>query len=63
MLDIDFFKQVNDTYGHQGGDAILKATADICKHTVRDIDIAALIGGKEFPMYRAKESGRNRERF
>lgn len=48
MLDIDFFKQVNDTYGHQGGDAVLKAVADICKNTVRDIDIVARIGGEEF---------------
>jgi diguanylate cyclase (GGDEF)-like protein len=48
IIDIDFFKRVNDTYGHQAGDIVLKGVADIISNTVRDIDIAARQGGEEF---------------
>lgn len=48
MLDIDFFKKINDNYGHKLGDAVLKKLADICKKTLREVDIIGRIGGEEF---------------
>ncbi|EDP58743.1 diguanylate cyclase [Vibrio sp. AND4] len=47
MLDIDFFKQVNDSYGHYGGDAVLVMVANILKIYFPD-DIIARLGGEEF---------------
>ena len=49
MVDIDFFKKVNDTYGHQAGDDVLRVVAQCLMEAVReDIDIAARYGGEEF---------------
>jgi diguanylate cyclase (GGDEF)-like protein len=48
MLDIDFFKQVNDTHGHPVGDRILKGVADIIRSNAREGDIAGRYGGEEF---------------
>ncbi len=48
MLDIDFFKRVNDTFGHAAGDMVLKMVAKIVKEMVRTIDVAARYGGEEF---------------
>jgi diguanylate cyclase (GGDEF)-like protein len=48
LADLDNFKQVNDRFGHQAGDEVLKAFADILRETVRDIDVAARYGGEEF---------------
>jgi diguanylate cyclase (GGDEF)-like protein/PAS domain S-box-containing protein len=48
MLDIDFFKKINDSHGHKLGDMVLKKLADICKNTLREIDIVGRIGGEEF---------------
>ena len=48
MLDIDHFKQVNDTYGHQVGDSVLIEIADIMKNHVRSIDVIGRWGGEEF---------------
>jgi len=48
MIDIDHFKQVNDTHGHAFGDIVLKTMASVCRHTLRDTDIFARYGGEEF---------------
>jgi len=48
MLDIDRFKGVNDTYGHDAGDAALKALCETTLATIRNIDVFARIGGEEF---------------
>lgn len=48
MIDIDYFKQINDTFGHQVGDDILKAMASVVQRQVRDVDILARYGGEEF---------------
>lgn len=48
LIDIDYFKKVNDTYGHPVGDAVLKGVADKIRNTVRTIDIPARYGGEEF---------------
>lgn len=47
-LDIDHFKQVNDTYGHDAGDLVLQAVAHLFKACMRDGDLAARMGGEEF---------------
>ncbi|PWF44995.1 sensor domain-containing diguanylate cyclase [Massilia glaciei] len=48
MLDIDYFKKVNDTYGHQGGDAVLKELAALLMASIRSSDVACRYGGEEF---------------
>lgn len=51
IVDIDQFKQVNDTFGHQTGDTILKKVCSIIKSTIRKTDIAARWGGEELAIY------------
>ncbi|MGB5867886.1 MAG: GGDEF domain-containing protein [Arcobacteraceae bacterium] len=48
MVDIDFFKQVNDTYGHATGDEVIKTLGTIMKESIRDSDMAVRYGGEEF---------------
>lgn len=48
MMDIDFFKQVNDTHGHKAGDSVLKKLGEVCKQTLREIDVIGRLGGEEF---------------
>jgi diguanylate cyclase (GGDEF)-like protein/PAS domain S-box-containing protein len=48
MMDIDFFKQINDTYGHKVGDNVLKKLAEVCHATLRKTDIIGRVGGEEF---------------
>ncbi|CAN5925286.1 hypothetical protein BH11MYX4_BH11MYX4_25040 [soil metagenome] len=48
ITDIDFFKKVNDTYGHDVGDVVIKGIADILKRQKRTTDVVARFGGEEF---------------
>jgi diguanylate cyclase (GGDEF)-like protein len=48
VLDVDHFKQNNDTHGHLQGDDLLRSLADLLKRGVRDTDIVARWGGEEF---------------
>ncbi|MFT7052586.1 MAG: diguanylate cyclase (GGDEF)-like protein [Psychromonas sp.] len=50
MLDIDHFKHVNDTYGHDVGDKLLFSVADSCRKCTRTIDVFARLGGDEFTL-------------
>ena len=48
MFDIDHFKKINDSYGHQAGDAVIQQTAELVRQCTRDADIAGRYGGEEF---------------
>jgi len=51
MLDIDFFKKINDTYGHIVGDKVLIEVGKKIREGVRDYDIVARFGGEEFIVF------------
>jgi diguanylate cyclase (GGDEF)-like protein len=53
-LDLDGFKAINDKYGHEAGDAMLRAAAEIIRSQVRTTDTAARLGGDEFAILFAK---------
>lgn len=67
MTDIDFFKGVNDTYGHAVGDLVLKTIAKIIRGQLREYDIAGRYGGEEFsillPFTKIEEAKRVAERL
>jgi diguanylate cyclase (GGDEF)-like protein len=48
LFDLDYFKQINDQYGHQMGDEVLRATAAVIRGRVRETDLPARVGGEEF---------------
>jgi diguanylate cyclase (GGDEF)-like protein/PAS domain S-box-containing protein len=48
MLDVDFFKKINDNYGHKAGDTVLKKLAEISLGTFREVDTVGRLGGEEF---------------
>lgn len=61
LFDIDNFKEINDTYGHQVGDEVLIQVADLIKESIRENDIGARWGGEELAIYLPKvtlETGR-----
>jgi diguanylate cyclase (GGDEF)-like protein len=67
MLDVDGFKAINDTYGHEAGDSVLKVLAAQLQSSIRDIDFLARYGGDEFavilPETRAEEAAILAERL
>ncbi|MEE9554470.1 MAG: sensor domain-containing diguanylate cyclase [candidate division Zixibacteria bacterium] len=67
MMDLDHFKDINDRYGHQTGNAILREISGIIMHCVRDIDVVARYGGEEFvvilPQTEEEEAGVIAERI
>ena len=48
LIDMDFFKSVNDTHGHDIGDAVLREFADRLRRNIRGVDLACRFGGEEF---------------
>lgn len=62
MLDLDYFKMVNDTYGHDAGDAVLKALSNVLKHSVRASDMIIRYGGEEFLIILTDSSGEMADR-
>ena len=57
MLDLDDFKTVNDTYGHQQGDAVLRAVAEVLRETSREADSPARYGGDELVVVLPRTDG------
>jgi diguanylate cyclase (GGDEF)-like protein len=54
LIDIDNFKEINDTYGHQTGDDVIIQVANIIKQNIRESDIGARWGGEELAVYLPK---------
>ena len=48
MIDVDFFKSINDKYGHKAGDEVLESIADVLRGSFDDSDIVGRFGGDEF---------------
>jgi diguanylate cyclase (GGDEF)-like protein len=61
LFDLDLFKKVNDTYGHEKGNLLLRAVSDILKANARQMDTVARYGGEEFVMLMPDSKGAERE--
>lgn len=58
ILDLDGFKQINDTYGHPSGDQLLAGIAKLLLHNTRNSDLVGRMGGDEFILYMARVQSR-----
>lgn len=63
FLDIDHFKEVNDTHGHQAGDEVLKKVAEVLRDTARCTDTVARLGGEEFAVLMEETGAKGAERY
>ncbi|MFQ5579032.1 MAG: diguanylate cyclase [Nitrospiria bacterium] len=63
MIDIDYFKKVNDTFGHPAGDAVIRKVSGILRKLVRKVDAAARYGGEEFAVLLAKTDAARAQRM
>jgi diguanylate cyclase (GGDEF)-like protein len=61
LFDLDLFKKVNDTYGHEKGNLLLRAVSDILKANARQMDTVARYGGEEFTVLMPDSNGAERE--
>ncbi len=61
LIDLDHFKMINDTHGHQSGDYILQQTAEVIASASRDTDICCRYGGEEFAVILQDTKGKNAE--
>ena len=59
VIDLDHFKAINDSFGHQAGDDLLKNVAGLLKHRVRQADVLARLGGDEFALLLPQTSVRD----
>lgn len=57
MMDIDFFKNINDSHGHKAGDQVLQTLAGVCKSMLREIDVIGRMGGEEFAILLPETTG------
>ncbi len=51
LLDLDYFKQVNDSHGHPAGDEVLQQSVEICRSELRETDLFGRVGGEEFGVF------------
>lgn len=62
-MDLDYFKKINDIYGHPAGDHVLKEFARICKQQIREFDILGRLGGEEFSIILPQTKSENAKKI